>query len=155
MKIFSSASSRPVSCWGARRRTSRLPSGRKTICWSRWFLAVDVHAVDHLADVFLEADVVLLHLREFFVEVVDEGPALTHVEIDGLATDDFGLTVVDGHLGVVAFEVGALSCAGRGLGLEDADVHGVGLDRFDEALGDEGDDVGLVGELERSGPGRV
>ena len=33
-------------------------------------------------------------------------------------------------------------------GLGDADVHGVDLDGFDEALGDEGNDVGLVGEVE-------
>ena len=43
-----------------------------------------------------------------------------------------------------------LALAAGTCGLGDADVHGVDLDGLDEALGQQGGDVGLVGEVERS-----
>ena len=70
-------------------------------------LAIDVHAVDHLAHVFFKADAVFFHRSDLAVEVVDEHPSLAHGEVDGFAADGFGLALVGAHLGVVAFEIGA------------------------------------------------
>ena len=56
----------------------------------------------------LRLTAVFLHGSDLGVEVVDEHPALTHGEIDGLAADSLGLAIIVAHLGVVAFEIGAL-----------------------------------------------
>ncbi len=69
-------------------------------------LAIDVHAVDHLAHVFPEADAALFHRADLVVEVVDENPTLTHGEIDRFAPDGFGLSIVRADFGVVTFEIG-------------------------------------------------
>ena len=114
-----------------------------------FLFAAYVHAVDHLAHVLGERLGVALERLHLLVEVVGEDPALAHVEVDLLAPDGFRLAVVDGQLLVVVGEVDA--CAGAG-GLDgggEADVEGAGFDGADEALGDEGDDAGLVFEVER------
>ena len=67
-----------------------------------------------------------------------------------LRRTSFGLVFVGAHVGVVTLEVGALLSRRSGrLGFGNADVHRLGLDGLDEALGEEGDDLGLVGEFER------
>ena len=114
--------------------------------------AGDVHAVDDGADVVAEAGAVALHGGELIVEVLGEDPAVAHVEVDGVAAGGLGLALVDEHLGVVALLVDAVDVLDAGIGAGgqgQVDGHGVGLDGLDHALGDEGDDVGLVVELER------
>src|SRR6202011_5278626 len=124
--------------------------GEEGYCQVLVEFAAYVHAVDHLADVFLEADGFLLHRAELIVEVVDQHPALFDGELDGVAADDLSLPVVGGHLGVEVFDVGALLYFPGTDGFGDADVHRLRLDGFDEALGDEGDDVGLEGKFDGS-----
>jgi len=107
-------------------------------------LTLDIHAVDHLGDVFLQADAVLLHLDELSVEVIDQHPSLAHGEIDLPAADRFGLAIVGGHgVGVFA-EIDAAGGGFRLCWLRDAGVHGLNLDGLDEALRQQGRDIGLV-----------
>ncbi len=57
--------------------------------------------------------------------------------------------LISAHVGVVTLEVGTgFHCGARLLGFRETNVHGVNLNRFDEALGDERDDLGLIGVLE-------
>ena len=87
------------------------------------------------------------------VEVVDQNPALAHGELDVLAADVLGLPLKGGSLGVEALLIDALAAVGTG-GPGEADIHGLGLDGLDEALGDESDDVGFVGEFRAGRPER-
>ena len=98
-----------MSWRGPRRTMSRVPSGRKAICWSLVLLAFDVHAVDHLADVVLEADGVLSPSGRAGRRSTRRGPSPgAFGEFDGVAADGLGLSSVGGDLGVVALLVDAV-----------------------------------------------
>jgi hypothetical protein len=113
-------------------------------------LAVEIHAVDHGSDLVAKAVAVVLHDAEAVVEVLGEDPALALVEGNEVVAGDGGLGVVGSFLEVVSFEFGAGPGTGESAGRRRGDDVHVRFDGLDEALGDEGDDVALVGELERS-----
>ena len=106
-----------------------------------------IHAIDHLADAFLEALRLPFESGEGVIEVLRQHIAVGHGLLDGVAADGFGcldrgIVLVGGRFQIAAPDIGGNLVDG------DAGIHGPGLDRANHALDDQGHDVAAIGVIE-------
>ncbi len=110
-------------------------------------LLAHIHAIDHLADTFLEALWLPFESGEGVIEVFGQHIAICHGLLDGAAADRFGcldrgIVLVGGRFQIAAPGIGGNLVNG------DAGIHGPGLDRPDHAFDHQGHNVAAVGVVE-------